>query len=129
MLFVFYSMFSNEKKLKSQLCCTRIRTCSCMIGDKLTFPPNQAASVALMEDERITRALNLPGEDADLFSADREGLLILISKYFDNHATEGKIQIQPSLLSHQAISSVRHPEMNIEYIFTSGNMHEHDAKQ
>ena len=69
-----------------------------------------------MEDERIARALNLLGEDADLFSADREGLLDLIGEYFDDHATEGKIQIQPSLLSHPAISSSSssgHPDMNI----------------
>ena len=54
-----------------------------------------------MEDERIARALNLLGENADLFSADREGLLDLIGEYFDDHATEGKIR--PSLLSHPAI--------------------------
>ena len=54
-----------------------------------------------MEDERIARALNLLGENADLFSSDREGLLDLIGEYFDNHATEGKLR--SSLLSHPAI--------------------------
>ena len=54
-----------------------------------------------MENERIARALNLLGENADLFSADREGLLDLIEDYFDDHATAGKLQ--PSLLSHPAI--------------------------
>ena len=51
-----------------------------------------------MENERIARALNLLGENADLFSADREGILDLIE---DDHATAGKLQ--PSLLSHPAI--------------------------
>ena len=54
-----------------------------------------------MENERIARALNLLGENEDLFSADREGLLDLIEDYFDDHATAGKLQ--PSLLSHPAI--------------------------
>ena len=44
-----------------------------------------------MEDERIARALNLLGENADLFSADREGLLDLIEDYFDDHTTTGKL--------------------------------------
>ena len=54
-----------------------------------------------MEDKRIARALNLLGENADLFSADRDGPLDLIEDYFDYHATEGKLQ--SSLLSHPAI--------------------------
>ena len=62
--------------------------------DKPTFPPNQlalAAALVLMEDERIARALNLLGENADLFSADHDGLLDLIGEYFDNHVTEGML--------------------------------------
>lgn len=59
-----------------------------------------------MEDKRIARALNLLGEDANLFSADSECLLNLISKYFNDHTTEG--DLQPSLLSHLAISSSTH---------------------
>ena len=67
--------------------------------DKLTFPPNQSL-VALMEDERNAKALNLLGENADLFF-NRKGLLDLIGEYFDNHTTEGKLR--SSLLSHPAI--------------------------
>ena len=44
-----------------------------------------------MEDKRIARALNLLGENADLFATDSEGLLNLIEEYFDSHATEGKL--------------------------------------
>ncbi len=44
-----------------------------------------------MEEERIARALNLLGENADLFAADGDGLLDLIEEYFDSHATEGKL--------------------------------------
>ena len=53
-----------------------------------------------MEDERITRALNLLGENSDLFSADHDGLLDLIEDYFDYHTIEGKFQL--TLLSNPA---------------------------
>ena len=59
-----------------------------------------------MEDERIARALNLLGENADLFSSDHEGLLDLIGEYFDDHAPERKLR--PSLLSHPAIIITLH---------------------
>ena len=42
-----------------------------------------------MADERIARALILLGENADLFAADREGLLDLIEDYFDDRPTSG----------------------------------------
>ena len=62
--------------------------------DKPTFPPNPLAfsscHSSTMEDERITRALNLLGENANLFAAKSKGLLDLIEEYFDSHATEGK---------------------------------------
>ena len=62
--------------------------------DKPTFPPNPLAfsscRSSTMEDERIARALNLLGENADLFATNSEGLLNLIEEYFDSHATEGK---------------------------------------
>ena len=50
-----------------------------------------------MEDERIARALNLLGENSDLFSTDSEGLLDLIGEYFDNRVTEGKLLAQPTV--------------------------------
>ena len=50
-----------------------------------------------MEDERIARALNLLGENSDLFFADGEGLLDLIGDYFDNHGTESKLLAQPTV--------------------------------
>ena len=56
-----------------------------------------------MEDERIARALNLLGENSDLFSADREGLLDLIGEYFDDHATEGKLQYSPAYCPTQQL--------------------------
>ena len=54
-----------------------------------------------MEDERIVRALNLLGENANLFSADGNDLLELIEDFFDSDTTNGKLQ--PKLLSHPAI--------------------------
>ena len=42
-----------------------------------------------MADKRIARALNLLGENADLFAADSEGLLDLIEDYFDDRWTSG----------------------------------------
>ena len=50
-----------------------------------------------MEDERIARALNLLGENSDLFFADGEGLLDLIGDYFDNRGTESKLLAQPTV--------------------------------
>ena len=55
-----------------------------------------------MDEERIARVLNLLGENTDLFSSDSEVYLELIEEFFDDHATEGKLQ--PNLLSHPAIS-------------------------
>ena len=49
-----------------------------------------------MADERITWALNLLGENADLLAADREGLLDLIEDYFDDHLTSGNSPVQPT---------------------------------
>ena len=78
--------------------------------DKSTFPPNQlvlgSCCSSDMDDERIARGLNLLGENADLFSSDRDGLLDLIEDYFDDHATEGKLR--PSLLSHPTINAHTH---------------------
>ena len=53
-----------------------------------------------MENKGIARALNLLGENVDLFSANREGLLDLIEDYND-HMIASKLQ--SSLLSHPAI--------------------------
>ena len=50
--------------------------------------------------------MNLLRENTDLFSADRDGFLDLIEDYFDYQATEGKLQ--PSILSHPAISRQGH---------------------
>jgi len=58
-----------------------------------------------MDEERIARVLNLLGENADLFSSDSGGYLELIEEFFDDHATEGKLQ--PNLLSRPAISYPR----------------------
>ena len=77
--------------------------------DKSTFPPNQlilgSCCSSDMDNERIARALNLLGENAD-FSSDCDSLLDLIKDYFDDHMTEGKLR--PSLLSHPTINAHTH---------------------
>ena len=52
------------------------------------FLPNHcsAATTDIMEDERIARALNLLGENADLFSSDSDALLELVEDHFEDHA-------------------------------------------
>ena len=45
-----------------------------------------------MADEQIAGALNLLGENADLFSTECEGLLNLIDEYFEDHASEAKFR-------------------------------------
>ena len=42
-----------------------------------------------MDDQRIARAINHLGEDADLFSSDAVGLLELIEDYFDTDDPPG----------------------------------------
>lgn len=48
-----------------------------------------------MDDERIARALNLLGENRDLFATDREVILELVGEYFDDHEAEGNLQPSP----------------------------------
>ena len=60
-----------------------------------------------MED-RIARALNRLGEDADLLSADTDGLLDLLDDYLDDDDPPGKTP--PKFLKNTLLHHYHHKE-------------------
>ena len=47
----------------------------------------------MMDDDRITHASNLLGENRDLFATDCEAIPELVGEYFDDHATKANVAI------------------------------------
>lgn len=69
-----------------------------------------------MED-RIARALNRLGEDADLLSADTDGLLDLLDDYFDDDDPLGKTPPSTHLKIHYYTTTTT--KNNTYYYYTT----------